>query len=126
MKAFTVSFLVLWAFLLLSALWVYETVLAVEALSPILSVMLYFLVTGLSVHYILLKYHQEKPNRFITAYMGVVSAKLFVSLLAALVFGLIFRDIAAVVVVHFLVCYLAFTFLETVFMYRISKPERKV
>ncbi len=113
---FRTSFLalVLWTLLYLSALFS-------SNLSFPLVVYIFIGVFGLltiGIHHLLMSANEKSPQRFVTYFMGSVSAKLFLTLIFLLLYLYFNREERVVVALSVFGTYVVFTTLEVVSLYR--------
>ena len=76
---------------------------------------------GLSVllHIYLVKSTEGRPQRFVTAFMGVQALKMFVHLMTMTIVGYLFPIIAVHFILVYAFYYLAFTLVETISLMRL-------
>lgn len=112
--------IVLWALLYLSALfssnlsfpWVVYIFVGVFGLLTI------------GIHNLLMSANEKSPQRFVTYFMGSVSAKLFLTLIFLLLYLYFNRDERVVVALSVFGTYVVFTTLEVVSLYRFLTQDQ--
>ncbi|WP_020528971.1 hypothetical protein [Flexithrix dorotheae] len=83
----------------------------------------FYLLTAF-LHYRLIKAKEKNPRQFVTSFMGTMGLKMFISLLAAVGFGLLFRDEVAFMLIHILVLYFVYSTFEIVLILKELKNKK--
>lgn len=81
--------------------------------------LLFFFLLSCALHYYLLRSTEGRPQRFVTAFMGVQALKMFVHLLVMTIVGFVFPAIAVHFIILYAVYYLSFTVVETTSLMRL-------
>jgi len=84
-----------------------------------LGAVLFFPISSSLIHFLLLKSVEGKPTRFVTAYMGLLSLKMFLHLIIIVAVGLTFREYAVQFVLLYAGFYLLYTVAETVSLFKV-------
>jgi len=79
----------------------------------------FFVVLSVLLHFYLLKSTDGRPQRFVTAFMGVQAIKMFVHLMTMTVVGFLMPSIAVHFILIYAFYYLAFTLVETISLMRL-------
>ncbi len=79
----------------------------------------FFFVLSCTLHFFLIRSIEGRPQRFVTAFMGVQALKMFVHLFIMLIVGFLFPKIAVHFIILYAVYYLAFTLVETISLMRL-------
>jgi ABC-type polysaccharide/polyol phosphate export permease len=77
------------------------------------------------MHAILIKKIDQRPQAFITAFMGLMSAKLFISLILLLVVIYINREVKIPFAILFMLFYTVFTVLSTSVLFRELRSKKE-
>lgn len=77
-----------------------------------------FALLTIGIHNLLMSANEKSPQRFVTYFMGSVSAKLFLTLIFLLLYLYFNRDERVVVALSVFATYVVFTTLEVVSLYR--------
>jgi hypothetical protein len=87
------------------------------------SPLLFFFLLSVSLHYYLIRSTEGRPQKFVTAFMGVQALKMFVHLMAMVIAGILFPKIAVHFILVYAVYYLAFTVVETISLMRLFSKK---
>jgi hypothetical protein len=79
----------------------------------------FFVALSVMLHIYLLKSTEGRPQRFVTAFMGVQAIKMFVHLTTMTVVGFFIPNIAVHFILVYAFYYLAFTLVETISLMRL-------
>jgi len=79
----------------------------------------FFVTLSVLLHIYLLKSTEGRPQRFVTAFMGVQAIKMFVHLMTMTVVGFLIPNIAVHFILVYAFYYLAFTLVETISLMRL-------
>lgn len=79
----------------------------------------FFVVLSVLLHFYLLKSTEGRPQRFVTAFMGVQAIKMFVHLMTMTIVGFLMPNIAVHFILVYAFYYLAFTLVETISLMRL-------
>jgi hypothetical protein len=79
----------------------------------------FFVALSVMLHIYLLKSTEGRPQRFVTAFMGVQAIKMFVHLMTMTVVGFLIPNIAVHFILVYAFYYLAFTLVETISLMRL-------
>ena len=79
----------------------------------------FFVALSVLLHIYLLKSTEGRPQRFVTAFMGVQAFKMFVHLMTMTIVGFLFQNIAVHFILVYAFYYLAFTLVETISLMRL-------
>ena len=79
----------------------------------------FFVTLSVLLHIYLLKSTKGRPQRFVTAFMGVQAIKMFVHLMTMTVVGFLIPNIAIHFILVYAFYYLAFTLVETISLMRL-------
>jgi len=79
----------------------------------------FFVVLSVFLHIYLLKSTEGRPQRFVTAFMGVQAFKMFIHLMTMTVVGFLMPNIAVHFILVYAFYYLAFTLVETISLMRL-------
>jgi hypothetical protein len=79
----------------------------------------FFVVLSVLLHIYLLKSTEGRPQRFVTAFMGVQAIKMFVHLMTMTVVGFLIPNIAVHFILVYAFYYLVFTLVETISLMRL-------
>ena len=79
----------------------------------------FFVVLSVLLHFYLLKSTDGRPQRFVTAFMGVQAIKMFVHLMTMTVVGFLMPNIAVHFILVYAFYYLAFTLVEIISLMRL-------
>ena len=79
----------------------------------------FFVALSVLFHIYLLNSTKGRPQRFITAFMGVQAIKMFVHLMTMTIVGFLFQNIAVHFILVYAFYYLAFTLVETISLMRL-------
>jgi hypothetical protein len=80
---------------------------------------LFFPISSSLIHFLLLKSVEGKPTRFVTAYMGLLSLKMFLHLIIIVAVGLTFSEYAVQFILIYAGFYLLYTVAETVSLFKV-------
>lgn len=83
-----------------------------------------FFVTTLWVNKYLTKANQKSPQHFVRTFMGLMAARMGLSLLVLIVYGLINRDGLLSFAIQFLILYFVFLIIEIASIQKIIKKEK--
>ena len=75
-------------------------------------ILIYFLVISAVSQLILLQKQKGEPKKYIRAFLASTTIKLFIHMIALIVFALLNRDEAVSLIITFFSCYLLFTIFE--------------
>ncbi len=75
-------------------------------------ILVYFLAISVTFQFILTQKQKGEPKKYIRAFLASTTIKLFIHLIALIVFALLNRDKAVPLIITFFSCYLLFTFFE--------------
>lgn len=84
-----------------------------------LGAVLFFPISSSLIHFLLLKSVEGKPTRFVTAYMGLLSLKMFLHLIIIVAVGLTFSEYAVQFILIYAGFYLLYTVAETVSLFKV-------
>ena len=79
----------------------------------------FFVALSVLLHIYLLKSTEGRPQRFVTAFMGVQAIKMFVHLMTMTIVGFLIPNIAVHFILVYAFYYLAFTLVETISLMRL-------
>jgi hypothetical protein len=79
----------------------------------------FFVALSVLLHIYLLKSTEGRPQRFVTAFMGVQAIKMFVHLMTMTIVGFLFQNIAVHFILVYAFYYLLFTLVETISLMRL-------
>jgi hypothetical protein len=79
----------------------------------------FFVSLSVLLHLYLLKSTEGRPQRFVTAFMGVQAIKMFVHLMTMTIVGFLIPNIAVHFILVYAFYYLAFTLVETISLMRL-------
>ncbi len=79
-------------------------------------IILFFAILTGSLHLLINKLAGQRPQRFVTYYMGLTTLKMFVLVIVLMAFALTHRIEAASFILTFFVCYLVFSVFDVVMM----------
>jgi hypothetical protein len=79
----------------------------------------FFVVISVLLHFYLLKSTVGRPQRFVTAFMGVQAIKMFLHLMTMTIVGFLMPNIAVHFILVYAFYYLAFTLVETISLMRL-------
>ena len=79
----------------------------------------FFVALSVLLHIYLLKSNEGRPQRFVTAFMGVQAIKMFVHLMTMTIVGFLFQNIAVHFILVYAFYYLLFTLVETISLMRL-------
>jgi len=85
----------------------------------------YFPAFSLIMHAILTKKIDQRPQAFVTAFMGSMSAKLFISLILLLVVLYTNREIKIPFAILFMIFYAVFTILSTSVLFKKLRSKKE-
>lgn len=85
-------------------------------------ILVYFLVISILFYSILLRQQKGDPKKYIRAFLAGTTIRLFVHLIALIVFAALNRDKAIPVIIVFFSCYLLFTIFEVTM--QMKKPKK--
>ncbi len=86
---------------------------------------LFFVVSTIGIHAILLKAGNQRPARFSTFYMGSITSKLFLYMIFLVVYVLVDKANAANFIIVFFILYLFYTIFETISLLKDFKEPNK-
>ena|GEM_PF-5121158 len=78
---------------------------------------IYFPISTLVIHRLLIKQLGGRPQAFVTVFMGTMAAKLFISLILLLFVVYLYPEIKIPFSISFLFLYLLYTTLNTIFVF---------
>ena len=79
----------------------------------------FFVALSVLLHIYLLKSTEGRPQRFVTAFMGVQAIKMFVHLMTMTIVGFLIPNIAVHFILVYAFYYLSFTLVETISLMRL-------
>ena len=86
---------------------------------------IYFPVTTILIHFILNKKLDQRPQAFVTAFMGSMSAKLFISLILLLIVIYTNREVRVPFAILFMAMYAVFTILSTSVLFKKLRSKKE-
>ena len=86
-------------------------------------ILVYFLVISVVFQMVLLQKQKGEPKKYIRAFLASTTIKLFIHMIALIVFALLNRDEAIPLIIAFFCCYLLFTIFEVTIQMREPKQN---
>lgn len=84
----------------------------------------YFVLLTLGMHLVLMAANRKSPQLFVNAFLGLMSGKMFMSLIIILLYLVLIKERPMAFGVNFLMLYLAFTAFEVVSLYGLLKKGK--
>jgi hypothetical protein len=98
-------------------LYIWQTYFTARFQSSLMVVLwLFFVLSTIFIHYILIKVAETKPKLFVGYFMGITGIKLFGYLIIITIYGLLKREAALGFTLWFLVLYLLYSGFEVVML----------
>ena len=87
-------------------------------------ILIYFLVISAVFQMVLLQKQKGEPKKYIRAFLAITTMKLFIHMIALIVFALMNRDEAIPLIIAFFCCYLLFTVFEVTM--QMKEPKQNI
>jgi L-asparagine transporter-like permease len=87
-------------------------------------ILVYFLVISVVFQLILLQKQKGEPKKYIRTFLASTTIKLFIHMIALIVFALTNRDEAVPLIIAFFCCYLLFTIFEVTM--QMKEPKENI
>lgn len=89
-------------------------------------ILVYFLVISAAFQMVLLQKQKGEPKKYIRVFLASTTIKLFIHMIALIVFALMNRDEAVPIIIAFFCCYLLFTIFEVTMQMKEPKPNTPI